>query len=62
MKASELIYRLAKAIESHGDWDVEIAIEDEDGMLHDGIDIRCLDIHEDYFEVYGEELLNVTKR
>ena len=57
MKASELIYRLAKAIEERGDIPVTIAIEDKNGFIHDNIEVKCLDVNtKTYgFEIYGEE-------
>jgi hypothetical protein len=57
MKASELIYRLARAIEQRGDLPVTIAIEGIDGMAHDNIELKSLDVftYSHGFEVYGEE-------
>lgn len=59
MKASELIYRLARAIEGRGDLPVTIAIEDSNGMVHDKIELKSLDVNTNTygFEVYGEEKL-----
>ena len=57
MKASELIYRLARAIEERGDLPVTIVIEDANGITHDSIDVKCLDVNTaaDYFELFGED-------
>lgn len=57
MKASELIYRLARAIEERGDLPVTIAIEDCMGIDHDNIEVKCMDVNtKTYgFEIYGEE-------
>lgn len=59
MKASELIYRLARAIEERGDLPVTIAIEDSNGMTHDNIELKSLDVNTKTYglEVYGEESL-----
>lgn len=63
MKASELIYRLARAIEENGDCEVKVAVEALGGIYGKGTfeaDVKCLDIETGnlgvkYFEVYGEE-------
>lgn len=55
MKASELIYRLAKGIEAHGDQETKFTLEDSMGITHEYIDIKYLDLHDDKFEIYGEE-------
>ena len=58
MKASELIYRLARAIEENGDAELYMAIAfDNDGEVESGV--KCLDINkaiggDTYFEIYGE--------
>ena len=59
MKASELIYRLARAIEERGDLPVAIAIDDSNGMAHENIELKSLDVNtKTYgFEIYGEEEL-----
>ena len=60
MKASELIYRLARAIEERGDLEVQMCIESDDNGEHNA-KVKCLDIltgkHNgiDAFEIYGEE-------
>ena len=57
MKASELIYRLARAIEERGDLPVTIAIEDANGMTRENIELKSLDVNtKTYgFEIYGED-------
>ena len=57
MKASELIYRLARAIEERGDLPVTIAIEDANGMTRENIELKRLDVNtKTYgFEIYGED-------
>lgn len=61
MKASELIYRLARAIEANGDCEVRVAVEaDTNPKLTVEANVKCLDIHvgklgAKYFEIYGEE-------
>lgn len=66
MKASELIYRLARAIEENGDCDVKVAVEgvcgeDDLGVIDKTFeaDVKWLDINYGdsgkYFEIYGEE-------
>ena len=55
MKASELIYRLAKGIEAHGDQETKLTLDDGKGNLYEFVDIKCLDLHKDKFEIYGEE-------
>lgn len=60
MKASELIYRLARAIEERGDLRVSVCIESDNNGEHNA-EIKCLDILTsevngvDAFEIYGEE-------
>jgi hypothetical protein len=60
MKASELIYRLARAIEERGDLPVKMCIE-SDNNGENNADVKCLDILTsetnglDCFEIYGEE-------
>lgn len=56
MKASELIYRLARAIEERGDLPVTIAIEDSCGIVDANIETKSLDVNTNTygFEIYGE--------
>ena len=63
MKASELIYRLARAIDQEGDKEVRIAIDHgvitaiDNGEVVEA-SIKCVDALPedggDYFEIYGE--------
>lgn len=65
MKASELIYRLARAIEANGDCDVRVAVEGVAGgdTIHKDCfeaEVKCMDVNKTvggdlYFEIYGEE-------
>jgi len=61
VKASELIYRLARAIEERGDLPVTVAVEGSVNMqLHRQeftADVKCLDVNTNTygFEIYGEE-------
>ncbi len=64
MKASELIYRLAKGIEAHGDCEVRVAVEGLGGATCGKecleTSVKCMDINKTvggdvYFEIYGEE-------
>lgn len=59
MKASELIYRLAKAIETKGDQEVRLAIVRPGDVLDKDRDVEAvaenMDNHGNYFEIYGEE-------
>ena len=58
MKASELIYRLARAIEERGDLPVTVAIEvDTNPSFVTKADVKCLDVNTNTygFEIYGEE-------
>lgn len=56
MKASELIYRLARAIEERGDLHVTVACEDGNGFIHEKLELKSLDANTnaEYFEIYGE--------
>lgn len=60
MKASELIYRLARAIEERGDLPVTVAVEGHIGgegkVTFEG-GVKCLDVNTNTygFEIYGEE-------
>lgn len=62
MKASELIYRLAKGIEANGDCKVRVAVEGKlyrESLTLDA-NAKCLDVNVGnsgvkYFEIYGEE-------
>ena len=60
MKASELIYRLARAIEERGDLPVTVAVDgyirDEGKTTFEG-DVKSLDVNTNTygFEIYGEE-------
>jgi hypothetical protein len=58
MKASEMIYRLARAIQENGDFKLKLAVEGyaaQQGETTIEGEVKCLDVHEDYFEIYGEE-------
>lgn len=60
MKASELIYRLAKGIEANGDCEVTMAIHLKDTLESVAeAKVNCLDINDlvgaKHFEIYGEE-------
>ena len=58
MKASELIYRLAKGIEAKGDFDLTIALDAKvkgEGLVTFLGVVKHLDLHGDHFEIYGEE-------
>ena len=60
MKASELIYRLARAIEERGDLELLMCIESDNNGEHNA-KVKCLDILTEKknginaFEIYGEE-------
>lgn len=60
MKASELIYRLARAIEERGDLPVTVAVEGyaaQQGNTVVSGEAKSLDVNTDTygFEIYGEE-------
>ncbi|MEO9497690.1 MAG: hypothetical protein ABJG42_24665 [Vibrio splendidus] len=58
MKASELIYRLARAIEERGDLPVTVAVEvDANPHFVANAPVKCLDVNTNTygFEIYGEE-------
>lgn len=60
MKASELIYRLARAIEERGDLPVTVAIDGYAAQQGNTIiagDVKSLDVNTNTygFEIYGEE-------
>ncbi|QDP61723.1 MAG: hypothetical protein Unbinned4466contig1000_35 [Prokaryotic dsDNA virus sp.] len=57
MKASELIYRLARAIEAKGDKEVRLAVVRNGSILDKDIEALAenMDNHGNYFEIYGEE-------
>ena len=59
MKASELIYRLARAIEERGDLPVTVCVESKEyrSCVSHEAEVKSLDVNTNTygFEIYGEE-------